>query len=126
MDYPYDQEGNCRKDEAKFYVPNDHVFHLAEKYSQIIPACSIHPARKDAVEELERCAEKGAKVLKLLPNCHDVDCSDNQYRSFWEKTFEIESSLPCPYGRRIFSYPFSMQNLLIHEYFAYPSNAESK
>ena len=67
MDYPYDQKGNNRKDEAKFYVPNDHVLHLAKKYSQIIAACSIHPARKDAVEELERCVDKGAKVLKLLP-----------------------------------------------------------
>jgi predicted TIM-barrel fold metal-dependent hydrolase len=89
MDYPYDPSGNCLKEKAKFYVPNDHVLGLAKKYSQIIPACSIHPARKDAVEELERCAEKGAKVLKLLPNCHHVDCSDNQYQPFWEKLAKL-------------------------------------
>ena len=70
---------------AKFYVPNDHVINLAHKYSQILPACSIHPARKDAIEELERCVEKGARVLKLLPNCHNVDCSDTRYKSFWER-----------------------------------------
>ena len=85
MDYPYDPSGNCLKHKAKFYVPNDHVLGLAKKYSQIIPACSIHPARKDAIEELERCAEEGAKVLKLLPNCHNVDCTERQYRSFWQK-----------------------------------------
>jgi predicted TIM-barrel fold metal-dependent hydrolase len=89
MDYPYDPNGNCLKEKAKFYVPNDHVLGLAKKYSQIIPACSIHPARKDAVEELERCAEKGAKVLKLLPNCHHVDCSDIQYQPFWEKLAKL-------------------------------------
>ena len=89
MDYPYDPSGNCLKEKAKFYVPNDHVLGLAKKYSQIIPACSIHPARKDAVEELERCAEKGAKVLKLLPNCHHVDCSDIQYQPFWEKLAKL-------------------------------------
>ena len=89
MDYPYDPDGNCRKAEAKFYVPNDHVLNLARKFPEIIPACSIHPARKDAIEELERSAEQGAKVLKLLPNCHDVDCSDSQYGAFWEKLAKL-------------------------------------
>ena len=89
MDYPYDSNGNCLKGKAKFYVPNDHVLNLAQKYSQIMPACSIHPARKDAIEELERFAEKGAKVLKLLPNCHNVDCSDRQYLSFWQKLAKL-------------------------------------
>jgi uncharacterized protein len=85
MDYPYDEDGNCLKEKAKFYVPNDHVLSLAKKYAQIIPACSIHPARKDAIEELDRCAEQGTKVLKLLPNCHNVNCSDTRYRIFWER-----------------------------------------
>jgi len=89
MDYPYDEDGNCLKEKAKFYVPNDHVLGLAKKHAQIIPACSIHPARKNAIEELERCAEKGAKVLKLLPNCHNVDCSNNRYRTFWEKLAKL-------------------------------------
>ena len=89
MDYPYDPSGHCLKHKAKFYVPNDHVLSLAKKYSQIIPACSIHPARTDAIEELERCAEQGAIVLKLLPNCHNVDCSDIQYQPFWEKLSKL-------------------------------------
>mgnify|MGYP001427862277 FL=1 len=89
MDYPYDPSGHCLKHKAKFYVPNDHVLRLAKKYSQIIPACSIHPARTDAIEELERCAEQGAIVLKLLPNCHNVDCSDIQYQPFWEKLSKL-------------------------------------
>ena len=89
MDYPYDEDGNCLKKKAKFYVPNDHVLGLAKKKAQIIPACSIHPARKNAIQELERCAEQGAKVLKLLPNCHNVDCSDNRYRIFWERLAKL-------------------------------------
>lgn len=89
MDYPYDEDGNCLKKKAKFYVPNDHVLGLAKKKAQIIPACSIHPARKNAIQELERCAEQGAKVLKLLPNCHNVDCSDTRYRIFWERLAKL-------------------------------------
>ena len=89
MDYPYDEDGNCLKEKAKFYVPNDHVLGLAKKKAQIIPACSIHPARKNAIQELERCVEQGAKVLKLLPNCHNVDCSDTRYRIFWERLAKL-------------------------------------
>jgi predicted TIM-barrel fold metal-dependent hydrolase len=89
MDYPYDEDGNCLKEKVKFYVPNDHVLVLAKKKAQIIPACSIHPSRKDAIKELERCAEQGAKVLKLLPNCHNVDCSNNRYRAFWERLAKL-------------------------------------
>ena len=89
MDYPYDEDGNCLKKKAKFYVPNDHVLGLAKKKAQIIPACSIHPARKNAIQELERCVEQGAKVLKLLPNYHNVDCSDNRYRIFWERLAKL-------------------------------------
>ena len=53
------------------------------------PVPSIQPQVTDAIEELERCAEQGAKVLKLLPNCHNVDCSDNRYRAFWEKLAKL-------------------------------------
>jgi len=60
-----------------------------KKKAQIIPACSIHPARKNAIQELERCVEQGAKVLKLLPNCHNVDCSDTRYRFFWERLAKL-------------------------------------
>ena len=28
-------------------------------------------------------------MLKLLPNCHNVDCSNTRYRSFWEKLSEL-------------------------------------
>ena len=93
MDYPYDEVGNCLQTRAKFYVPNDYVLSLAEKYHQVIPACSIHPSRKDGIEELERCVASGAKVLKLLPNCHNLNCSDSQYRSFWEKLSELNLPL---------------------------------
>ena len=85
MDYPYNEDGKCLREKAKFYVPNDHILSLAQRDPQLIPACSIHPARTDAIEELERCAKAGAKVLKLLPNCHLVNCSNPRYRAFWEK-----------------------------------------
>jgi hypothetical protein len=97
MDYPYDSDGNCLKEKAKFYVPNDHVINLAHKYSQVLPACSIHPARTDAIEELERCAEQGAKVLKL-PQCRLYRYT---LQKLLGKTLSLGTPFPCPHRGRI-------------------------
>jgi len=85
QDIPYDAEGRPMA-EAQFYVPNDFVMQLAERYpEEVIPACSIHPGRTDAMEELERCIEAGISVLKLLPNCLNIDYDDDRYRPFWQR-----------------------------------------
>ena len=61
---------------------------MAESPDVFIPAISIHPGRPDAMDELEKCIELGARVLKLLPNCLNVDCSAEKYRPFWERVAE--------------------------------------
>jgi len=68
-----------------FYVPNDYVLQLARTHPQLLAAVSIHPARPDALDELERCAAAGAVMMKCLPNCHNIDCNDKRYRKFWER-----------------------------------------
>lgn len=37
-----------------YYVPNAHVLELARVDREFLPAVSIHPARPDALEDLER------------------------------------------------------------------------
>lgn len=74
---------------GSLFVPNDFVLRLGRESSEFLPAVSIHPARADAIEELERCAAAGAVMLKLLPNCHNVDCSRAEYRPFWEKLAQL-------------------------------------
>lgn len=85
MDLPRANDGRPLEKKATFFVPNDCVLELGARHPEIIPACSIHPARPDAMEELEKCIAGGAKVMKLLPNCHNVNCSDPVYASFWER-----------------------------------------
>ncbi|MFP6901539.1 MAG: amidohydrolase family protein [Opitutales bacterium] len=85
MDLPRSDDGQSLESKAIFYVPNERVLELGSKHPEIIPACSIHPGRPDAMEELEKCIEGGAKVMKLLPNCHNVNCSDPDYSPFWER-----------------------------------------
>ncbi len=88
----YHEEGKRMEGAGSFYVPNDYVLSLARRYPQFLPAVSIHPARPDALEELERCLEGGAVLLKILPNCHNVDCNNRRYQPFWERM--AESGLP--------------------------------
>jgi predicted TIM-barrel fold metal-dependent hydrolase len=78
---------------GSFYVPNDYVLQLARRHPEFIPAVSIHPARKDALDELDRCISERAALLKILPNCHNIDCSLPRYRKFWERMAEARLPL---------------------------------
>jgi len=44
------------------------------------------------MEELEGCLAGGAVIMKVLPNCHNINCSDARYRRFWQRM--AEAGLP--------------------------------
>lgn len=92
-DQVYLANGSLMEGAGSFYVPNDFVLELARTNDEFLPAVSIHPARADAIAELERCAQLGAVMMKCLPNCHNIDCSDRRYTSFWEKMAELNIPL---------------------------------
>jgi predicted TIM-barrel fold metal-dependent hydrolase len=66
-------------------VPNDVVLDLAQAHPEFLAGVSIHPARADAMEELDRCLSRGAVLMKCLPNCQNINASDVRYRPFWER-----------------------------------------
>jgi len=92
QDEVYDEAGQ-KLNFGSFYVPNDYVLQLAREHPEFLPAVSIHPGRADALNELDRCLEAGAVMLKLLPNCHNVDCNAARYRKFWERMAEARLPL---------------------------------
>lgn len=88
QDIPYDAQGDPLG-RAQFYIPNTLVADLARRFpDEVIPACSIHPGRRDAMDELERCIAAGMPVMKLLPNCLLVDYDDERYFPFWQRMAE--------------------------------------
>ncbi len=89
----YDDAGRLLSSMGSFYVPNDYVLALGKKHPELIPVASIHPARADAIDELERCVAGGARMLKFLPNCQNVDCSNPAYRPFWAKMAALQLPL---------------------------------
>lgn len=92
QDEVYDANGQRLEGLGSFYVPNDYVLRLAREHPEFLPAVSIHPARPDALDELEKCLAGGAVAMKCLPNCHNIDCSDRRYTKFWERM--AEAGLP--------------------------------
>ncbi len=89
----HDPDGTVRRDLGSMYVPNDVVLDLAAAHPEFLAGVSIHPARHDALEELERCIERGAVLMKCLPNCQNIDPSDVRYRRFWERMAEARLPL---------------------------------
>lgn len=67
-----------------FHVSNDWVLEVAKRHAELLPAVSIHPARADALRELERCIHGGAVMLKILPPSQNIDCSLPKYLEFWK------------------------------------------
>ena len=84
----YRENGDKVPDSGSFYVPNGHVLNLAARHPELLPAVSIHPARADAMEELERCLAGGAVMLKCLPNVQNIDWGLPRYTRFLERMAE--------------------------------------
>ena len=89
----HDADGTPRDDLGSMYVPNDVVLDLAAEHPEFLAGVSIHPARRDAMTELDRCLERGAVLMKCLPNCQNIDPSDARYRPFWKRMAEARLPL---------------------------------
>jgi hypothetical protein len=85
QDEAYRSDGTKIEGFGSFHVPNSYLFGVCRRNPGLFPACSIHPARLDALEELETALEAGCRVLKLLPNCLNIDCSDPRFIPFWSR-----------------------------------------
>ena len=90
FDRQYRRDGSPDDERTEFYVPNDYVFRLCEEYPDVfLPTMSVHPYRRDALEELERGARRGATMVKWLPNSQGIDPSDPICDAFYDRMREL-------------------------------------
>lgn len=89
---PYSNDGTPLPERASFYVPNDYVLRLAREHPEFLAGVSIHPSRRDAMDELEKCLAGGAAALKCLPNVQGIDWNDRKHTRFLERM--AEAGLP--------------------------------
>src|SRR5437588_4680512 len=93
QDLVRDHRGRPIEGAGSFYVPNHYVLNLAARHPELLPAVSIHPARPDAFEELQRCLAAGAVMMKCLPNCQNINCNDRRFARFWQRMAEAKLPL---------------------------------
>jgi uncharacterized protein len=91
FDKNYHSDGRENLEKTEFYVPNEYVFALAEQHPDLfIPNISVNPYRPDALQELERWAKRGARIVKWLPNAMGIDPSDERCDPFYQKMKELD------------------------------------
>jgi predicted TIM-barrel fold metal-dependent hydrolase len=84
FDAVYDRDGNYDTARTHFHVTNDYVIELAKRHPKMLFGASVHPYRKDAVAELERCIQAGALLLKWLPITQDFNPADERCFEFYD------------------------------------------
>lgn len=91
QDAVYDRNGQPDWGRTHFYVPNDYLFQVVARYPRsMIPCVSINPQRVDAIAELDRCAAKGARVLKIHPPTQGVDLLEKKHAAFFRRCAELK------------------------------------
>jgi predicted TIM-barrel fold metal-dependent hydrolase len=86
FDKNYRPDGTVNLEKTEFYVPNEYIFKIAEQNPDLfVPNISVNPYRPDALEELEKWAKRGARIVKWLPNAMGIDPSDPQCDPFYQK-----------------------------------------
>ena len=83
MDGVYDAAGLLDESRTDFLICNDAVLTVARGRDRFLAGVSINPARRDALDELERCAALGAVLVKVLPNTQGFDPADRRFIPFY-------------------------------------------
>lgn len=84
MDGVYDQTGLLTRQHTDFLVSNNYVLKTVRAYPDLFLAGpSINPQRGDAIDEVHRCADAGAVLIKVLPNAQHFNPADEKYTPFY-------------------------------------------
>ena len=93
MDAPYTKAGEIDEGAGEVVVPNRFVGEQVPRFPNLYFGSSVHPNRKDALEELEWSKANGAVLVKWLPNIQNIDPSNEDYRAYYEKLVELDLPL---------------------------------
>ena len=89
-----DASGAVDPEHTEFHVPNDYVLELAEQHPQFFePVASVHPHASDALDELERVAARGARMVKWIPSAMGIDPASDACDAFYAKMVELDMTL---------------------------------
>jgi uncharacterized protein len=70
---------------SQMIIPHDWVFATCKKYTNLLPGPSINPFKKNALQELDECIQKGAVLIKWLPATQSIDVGSPDLKEFYRK-----------------------------------------
>jgi hypothetical protein len=84
MDGVYDANGRVDLARTDFLISNRYVLQVAKGSAEhFLAGVSINPQRRDALEEVDRCASEGAALVKVLPNAQCFDPAERRFLPFY-------------------------------------------
>jgi predicted TIM-barrel fold metal-dependent hydrolase len=84
FDAPHTHDGTLDHASTHFYITNDYVIELVAKHRKMLFGASVHPYRKDAISEIERCVKAGAVLMKWLPITQNFNPADEKCIPIYE------------------------------------------
>lgn len=85
FDGVYGAAGRLDEARSQLIVPPAWVFEVCRRHPELLPAPSLHPLRRDALERLDECIERGAVLLKWLPSAQAIDPAHPGLRGFYRR-----------------------------------------
>lgn len=98
VDATYEPDGRIDVGRSHLFAANDYVAAVAGPHRKLLFGCSVHPYRKDALAELERCVRAGAVLMKWLPIVQDFDPADPRCFPLYEALAHYRLPLLCHTG----------------------------
>ncbi len=93
FDWHHTEKGEIDRNMSTFYIPNQYAARMAQQSEQLEWIASVHPYREDALEQLEWCAEHGARAIKWLPPAMNIDPASRRCEAFYEKLLRLNLPL---------------------------------
>ncbi len=100
FDSVYKEDGEIDEENSNMVTPNNYVMDIARNNPKVLFGASVHPNRGSAraIEELDRCIEGGAVLVKWIPNSQNFDPSNRKYKWFYRKLVDENLPLLCHTG----------------------------
>ncbi len=94
FDHFYDIKGKIDLDKSAMYTSNDYARRTSQKFSDRFEwICSVHPYRKDAIDELEKAIQGGARAVKWLPASMGIDPASKRCDEFYQTLIKYKIPL---------------------------------
>ena len=84
FDAVYNVDGQLNASDTHLHVTNDYAIKLCRQNPRMLFGASVHPYRKDAIAEIERCVKAGAVLMKWLPIVQNFNPADDRCIPFYE------------------------------------------